>query len=734
MILQYYGMREQPFGVTPDPHYLYLSPTHREALASLIYGIEAGRGFMALIAKPGMGKTTLLFQLLERLGNSARTVFLFQTQCDPCEFFHYLLSDMGIDSKDQDLAGMHGQLNQVLLAEAQAGRRFVLIIDEAQNLADSVLETVRLLSDFETPRAKLMQIILSGQPQLAEKLARPALAQLRQRISLLVRLEHFSLEETRAYIDHRLEVAGYSRSGLFTPEAMAMIAARGKGIPRDINNICFNALALGFALQKKIDGATVQEVLADLNLGTLIDEAPIVPQTTPQTELKAQEPIERDVQWGAPKKIDSAIVQEVLADLNLGTQIDEAPVVPKTTPQTELEVLEQFEQDVQPAQTKIDSAVEQEVFADLNLGAQIDDAPVVPKTTPQRELEVQEPIEWDVQRGAQGIARLTPVFPDAILGIAVFVTVCLGLVLMERPKSGNPSSLPQSASTPSSKTNSPPAGDAQPADAKPSAQPYQDAGLVPRPLPSVPAAVPGHSKAAPARSRLQVKRLGKVREGARHPLNVRTVPPPVPAMKPLSSSPQPANVATSAAADPAGEPSRGAVATYRKAVQQSPTEPATHHNLARALQAEGDLNGAAVEYRQALRLAPTQAESHIGLGTVLLEKGNVDGAFVEFQAAEGLKPDDPRAHYNAGLVLYTKGDPASLHTAMSEYREAIRLRPSDADVHYALGAALFRQGDFDGAISEYREALRLAPDRAVVREQLGRALLQKGDGRERSEN
>ena len=301
MILQYYGMREQPFGVTPDPHYLYLSPTHREALASLIYGIEAGRGFMALIAKPGMGKTTLLFQLLERLGNSARTVFLFQTQCDPCEFFHYLLSDMGIDSKDQDLAGMHGQLNQVLLAEARAGRPFVLIIDEAQNLADSVLETVRLLSDFETPRAKLMQIILAGQPQLAAKLALPSLVQLRQRISLFACLEPLSQQETRAYIDHRLKVAGYTRSGLFTPEAMEMITARGRGIPRDINNLCFNALSLGFALQKKkIDAAIMHEVLADLSLGTLVEE----PSEVPRTPVVLQ-PVSRDVQPVAQEASDA---------------------------------------------------------------------------------------------------------------------------------------------------------------------------------------------------------------------------------------------------------------------------------------------------------------------------------------------------------------------------------------------------------------------------------------------
>jgi general secretion pathway protein A len=270
MFLQHYGMHEQPFGVTPNPRYLYLSQTHREALASLVYGIESGRGFMALIAKPGMGKTTLLFQVLDRLGSSARTVFLFHTQCNSREFFHYLLSDLGIDSQGSDLARMHDQLNQVLVAEASSGRRFVLVVDEAQNLDDSVLETVRLLSDFETPRAKLMQIILAGQPQLAEKLARPGLVQLRQRVSILARLDPFSLEDTGGYICHRLRVAGYKGSALFTPEAIEIVATRGEGIPRNINNICFNALSLGFALEKhKIDSGMVLEALGDLDVGAL---------------------------------------------------------------------------------------------------------------------------------------------------------------------------------------------------------------------------------------------------------------------------------------------------------------------------------------------------------------------------------------------------------------------------------------------------------------------------------
>ncbi|PYU14611.1 MAG: hypothetical protein DMG29_09320, partial [Acidobacteria bacterium] len=275
MFLDFYGLREQPFGVTPDPRYLYLSVGHREALASLIYGVESGRGFMALVAKPGMGKTTLLFQLLERLRSSAQTVFLFQTQCESREFLRYILADLGFDTREQDLVTLHRQFNEVLIREKRAGKRFVLAIDEAQNLNESVLETIRLLSDFETPRDKLMQIIVAGQPQLAQKLALPSLAQLRQRVSMLVRLNPFTPQETVSCVEHRLRVAGYTGGPLFTPEAQAIIAARSEGIPRNIVNLCFNALSLGCALERKIiDAEILQEVLADLDVGTLVSAPP----------------------------------------------------------------------------------------------------------------------------------------------------------------------------------------------------------------------------------------------------------------------------------------------------------------------------------------------------------------------------------------------------------------------------------------------------------------------------
>lgn len=281
MVLDFYKLREQPFGMTPDPRFLYLSATHQEALASLLYGVSTGRGFIALIAKPGMGKTTLLFQGLQQLGETAKTVFLFQTISTPLDFLHALLTDLGLDAAGGDLIELQAKLNEVLLEQSRSGKRLILVIDEAQNLDGSVFELVRMLSNFETSRDKLMQIILSGQPQLADKLASPSLEQLRQRVSIIAQLKPFSVEDTKLCVQHRLRVAGYKvETPLFTDSALALIATLSEGIPRNINNLCFNALSLGCALRRRtIDTDIVVEVLGDLDLSSLRTSSPVAPTT-----------------------------------------------------------------------------------------------------------------------------------------------------------------------------------------------------------------------------------------------------------------------------------------------------------------------------------------------------------------------------------------------------------------------------------------------------------------------
>jgi general secretion pathway protein A len=269
MVLDYFKLREQPFGVTPDARYLFLSSTHKEALGSLLYGIDEGCGFLALIASPGLGKTTLLFHALHQLREKALTVFLFQTVCTSIDLLRALLAGLGVEETQGSLMQLQSRLKEVLLAQARLGKRVVMVIDEAQNLDDSVLELIRMLSNFETPREKLIQIILSGQPELAEKIASPDLEQLRQRVSIFSELTPFSREDTQLYIDHRLRIAGYAFAGpLFTSDALALIAEAGHGVPRNINNLCFNALSLAYALQRRpIDSEIIRAVIADRDLG-----------------------------------------------------------------------------------------------------------------------------------------------------------------------------------------------------------------------------------------------------------------------------------------------------------------------------------------------------------------------------------------------------------------------------------------------------------------------------------
>ena len=281
MYINFFGLREQPFGVTPDPRFLYLSEAHKEALASLYYGIEANRGFIGLIAQPGMGKTTMLFHMLETFRTSARIAFLFQTHCNSREFMRLLLAELGCEEDTQDLVRMYDQFNTRLLKIAEEGNRLIVVVDEAQNLEPEVLETLRLLSNFETSTAKLMHIVLAGQPSLAQKLSTPGLAQLRQRVSIVQGLAPLPAWEVKNYIEHRLRTAGYRGVPIFAKEVYETIWKATEGIPRNINNFCFNALSLACALRKKtVDAELVNEVLSDLDLQKLMwvaaAESPVV--------------------------------------------------------------------------------------------------------------------------------------------------------------------------------------------------------------------------------------------------------------------------------------------------------------------------------------------------------------------------------------------------------------------------------------------------------------------------
>jgi general secretion pathway protein A len=260
--LAFYGLREKPFGATPDPRFLYLAPSHREALAQLVYGIQERKGFLVLTGEVGTGKTTLLHALLRRLDAQTAAAFVFNSTLPFEGLLEYALEDFGVSKAGDSHAQRLMALNTFLIERRRAGQNTVLIIDEAQNLLPETLEQVRLLSNFETPTEKLLQILLVGQPELGERLGLPGLRQLKQRIALRCRIQPLTVDETAEYIRVRLRIASARDIGLFTPEAVARITAHAGGIPRIVNSLCDHALLIGYAdQQRRIDRRTVDEAI-----------------------------------------------------------------------------------------------------------------------------------------------------------------------------------------------------------------------------------------------------------------------------------------------------------------------------------------------------------------------------------------------------------------------------------------------------------------------------------------
>jgi general secretion pathway protein A len=242
LYLDFYRLREKPFNTTPDPRFLHLTSAHREALAQLVYGVREGKGFMLLTGDVGTGKTTLLRALLERLNGTTAVAFVFNSTLPFDEMLEYVLEDLGVSSPGASRAQRLFALNRFLIERQRA----VLIVDEAQNLDAPTLEQIRLLSNFETAREKLLQIVLVGQPELRKKLQRRELRQLHQRIGLRAHIRPLADNEVGKYIQTRLRVAG-GVPRLFDRQAVKRIAAYSKGVPRVVNILCEHCLVIGYA-------------------------------------------------------------------------------------------------------------------------------------------------------------------------------------------------------------------------------------------------------------------------------------------------------------------------------------------------------------------------------------------------------------------------------------------------------------------------------------------------------
>jgi general secretion pathway protein A len=247
MYQSYYGFKEMPFNITPDPKFLYLSPTHQEALQHLKFGIREKKGFIVLIGEVGCGKTTICRRFLNEL-DPARydTALILNPRVTETQMLKAILGELGETKIARSQADLVAQMNRVLLERIARGRDIVLIIDEAQNLSFEVLEQVRLLSNLETDKQKLLQIVLMGQPELKEVLAREELRQLRQRILVHYELNTLSFRDMIHYIQHRLTLAGGTGRPAFTQWALRSIHKASRGIPRVVNNLCDKSILSAF--------------------------------------------------------------------------------------------------------------------------------------------------------------------------------------------------------------------------------------------------------------------------------------------------------------------------------------------------------------------------------------------------------------------------------------------------------------------------------------------------------
>jgi general secretion pathway protein A len=258
----------KPFAVTPNPRFLYPSRSHREALAALVYGVKHRRGFVCLVGEVGTGKTTLLRALLEGLNVSVRTALITHTTIDREDLLWLILNELLIPHAGLSRVEMIQALHDFVVAELESGSfPPLLIVDEAQNLNDEILEEIRLLTNLEIGDTKLLQVILAGQPELEQKLAQPQLRQLGQRMAVRARLEPLDREETAAYVNHRLHVAGARDLHLFTRAALRRVWSRTGGIPRLINIVCEQALVNAFGANRDtVSEAFVEEAARDLGL------------------------------------------------------------------------------------------------------------------------------------------------------------------------------------------------------------------------------------------------------------------------------------------------------------------------------------------------------------------------------------------------------------------------------------------------------------------------------------
>jgi type II secretory pathway predicted ATPase ExeA len=286
MYKEFFGLEDTPFTLTPDPRFIVFTPSYNEVLASLYYGLENAKGLIVLTGEVGTGKTTALRWILRRLDSSVLAAYVFNPRLSIDEFYHHVTQLLGIRDWDNK-ADLLAEMGKVLEERHRRGLRTVLIVDEAHELSDYVLEEIRLLMNFESDNAKHLQIVLTGQPELREKLNQPNLRQLKQRVALRCKMHQLpNTDEIERYITERLLIAGSSEPNIFTPGAIDFIFQCSEGIPRLINNLCDNAMLAAYAAGEQIIGRQIVEEVAD-NLDLLPRNEAILASEKPVEKVRS---------------------------------------------------------------------------------------------------------------------------------------------------------------------------------------------------------------------------------------------------------------------------------------------------------------------------------------------------------------------------------------------------------------------------------------------------------------
>jgi type II secretory pathway predicted ATPase ExeA len=301
MYNKFFGFSEKPFEVTPDPKFLFLTKAYQEILSALVYGIRERRGFIALVGEVGTGKTLMINALLDRLDHRTKVAFIFNSDLTFKQMLIMAICDLGLATPEENLSKVEAiqRLNELAITQLEKNGYVVIIVDEAQGISHKTMENLRMLSNLETRKHKLLQIILSGQPELDTKLRKPEWRQLVQRISIKRYSTQLSEEDTYSYVQHRLNMAGFKGPFLFKDEALKLIWQHSHGIPRKINIICDNALLIGYGIEKRIiSREIIQEAIDDLSWSPFSDDT--------ETEDLPTE-LSHDINYDPKEQITSAI-------------------------------------------------------------------------------------------------------------------------------------------------------------------------------------------------------------------------------------------------------------------------------------------------------------------------------------------------------------------------------------------------------------------------------------------